>query len=167
MRKVIGTCLVVASLYGCTGQETNQNPSGEETPSTTSIGQTELWKFELMKEDRAFGTSVQLDDPSKWSAFLAPDGTVLQSGVGEIQGPEAVEHMFTDAIDSATVTSLRWEPERAEVSRTGDLGYTVGRYLATGIDLAGNEITKEGTYVTIWRRQDDGEWKVETTLRAR
>jgi ketosteroid isomerase-like protein len=166
MRKVILTLWMVTLLGGCVGQEGSSNASGNQSGSP-DLGRQAVWEFELMKEDRAFSTSVQLDAPPKWSAFLAPNGTVLQSGVGEMQGPDAVTSMFTHALEGGTVTALTWGPERAEVSESGDLGYTVGRYFASGIDSAGGEVTGGGSYLTVWRRQSDGAWRVEVTVRIR
>jgi len=55
---------------------------------------------------------------------------------------------------------LRWEPELAEISRSGDLGYTVGRWEARRRDAAGNVVRSEGRYVTIWRKEADGRFRV-------
>ena len=51
--------------------------------------------------------------------------------------------------------SLTWIAEKAEVSNSGDLGYSTGTYTATF-----GETTDKGKYVTIWRKQSDGSWKV-------
>jgi ketosteroid isomerase-like protein len=40
-------------------------------------------------------------------------------------------------------------------SHSGDLGYSTGTYTATF-----GEMTDKGKYVTIWRKQSDGSWKV-------
>ena len=52
--------------------------------------------------------------------------------------------------------SFTWEPVFADVSRAGDLGYTIGEYLFTSLDSAGNEISGRGYYVTIWKKQING-----------
>jgi ketosteroid isomerase-like protein len=84
--------------------------------------------------------------------------------VGEINGQDAIQAVFNEGIFSGAIASLRWAPERAEVSVTGDLGYTVGRYQTSGVDSEGVRTVVEGTYVRIWRRQLDDSWKVEMTL---
>ena len=53
---------------------------------------------------------------------------------------------------------------RAEVSLSGDLGYTVGRFESVSVDSMGVETRGQGLYVSIWRRQEDGSWKVEMDL---
>ena len=42
----------------------------------------------------------------------------------------------------------------------GTLGYTWGRYRVE----AGDSITGRGRYLTVWRRQPDGSWKVDADI---
>ncbi len=53
---------------------------------------------------------------------------------------------------------LTWEPVKAEISRAGDLGYTTGpwEYREKAED---EKAVAFGNYVTVWKRQADGEWK--------
>ena len=43
---------------------------------------------------------------------------------------------------------------------SGDMAYTRGQYLMTMTDPATKQPdTSQGYYLTVWRKQDDGEWK--------
>jgi ketosteroid isomerase-like protein len=55
---------------------------------------------------------------------------------------------------------LSWEPQMAFVSASADLGYTLGTYRSARRDSSGLERSGTGKYVTIWRKQADGGWKV-------
>ena len=44
--------------------------------------------------------------------------------------------------------------------KSGDLGYTVGRFESTRKNDKGETIVTRGTYITIWEKQPDGSWKV-------
>jgi ketosteroid isomerase-like protein len=59
-----------------------------------------------------------------------------------------------------TSYSLNWEPARAELSASGDLGFTIGRYQSRRMDADGQPIVRTGTYLSIWRREESGAWKV-------
>jgi ketosteroid isomerase-like protein len=43
---------------------------------------------------------------------------------------------------------------KAEIARSGDLGYSYGIY-----ELILPDTTLRGTYVNIWKKQNNGEWK--------
>ena len=55
---------------------------------------------------------------------------------------------------------LTWEPVKAEVSKSGDLGYTWGRYKSLREGSDGTIMTEYGKYLNVWRKQSDGTWKV-------
>jgi ketosteroid isomerase-like protein len=54
----------------------------------------------------------------------------------------------------------RWQLLRAAISSGEDLGYTIGSYEITQSDEQGKRVASTGKYVTIWRKQPDGSWKV-------
>lgn len=57
-------------------------------------------------------------------------------------------------------TSLSWEANRVDVSRSSDLAYTQGTYQATMKDAKGAMVPDHGKYVEVWKKQADGKWKV-------
>jgi ketosteroid isomerase-like protein len=56
--------------------------------------------------------------------------------------------------------SLTWKPIGADVSSSGDLGYTYGTYEFRSKDASGKPSVSHGKYTSIWKRQKDGSWKV-------
>lgn len=56
--------------------------------------------------------------------------------------------------------SLAWEPQRAEVSHSEDMGWTWGTYELSSVDVHGKPQKQYGKYVNIWERQNDGQWRV-------
>ena len=118
--------------------------------------------FQLIEADRAFNDAVAETGSEAWVAWFAEDGAMIQQGVGEIRGREqilsAVAHL-----DDPTF-SLRWEPLRADIARSGDLGWTTGQFTVDATGPDGTTNRTQGLYVSIWRRQPDGTWKVVMDL---
>jgi len=88
--------------------------------------------------------------------YGAPDVKLLS----EVrQGKDGVVNMLMQFPATAT---LSWEPAFADVSSSGDLGYTWGRYtLTVPSGKKGKEpLVEMGTYVTVWRHMAVGGWKV-------
>ena len=118
----------------------------------------ERYKGEIIAADKAF--SVSSDKDGAKVAFLhaiARDCKLL--AVDEHAGADAVNQTFRQLPASAKLT---WEPAYADVSESGDLGYTWGRYqLIVPMGKPGSApLVRRGTYVTIWKRQRGGGWKV-------
>lgn len=57
---------------------------------------------------------------------------------------------------------MYWQPDRVEVSRSGDMGMTSGRYVQV---MTGSEAV-QGRYIVVWRRDGAGEWKVLSETRV-
>ncbi|MGA0555359.1 DUF4440 domain-containing protein [Larkinella sp. VNQ87] len=84
--------------------------------------------------------------------YLAPDGILFVKGK-VTNGRE----FFTAGPERAG--KLTWQPVAADISASGDLGYTTGPWEARPKALTDNP-TRFGHYVTLWRKQADGTWRV-------
>jgi len=110
---------------------------------------------ELIKVDKEF--SVLSEERGMKYAFLeyaADSAVLLQRNIMPIVGKMAISASLEAFSD--TGFTLTWEPQYADISKSGDLGYTYG--LFTSIITSNKSITR-GKYVTIWKRQADGSWK--------
>ena len=56
--------------------------------------------------------------------------------------------------------SLRWTANFADVSQSGDLGYSIGTFELIANDDDGTPATRSGKYTSVWRKQEAGQWKV-------
>lgn len=135
--------------------------SPEPYPADASM--MESWKSDLMAADRAFNDATARDGATGWASFFAEQGAMISEGVGEIRGRESILSRMEGAFGNPAFR-LSWDPFRAEVSKSGDLGYTVGRYESTLGSGDDRVVMARGLYVSIWRRQADGSWKVEMDL---
>ena len=55
--------------------------------------------------------------------------------------------------------SIQWNPLRAEVAASGDLGCTFGGWMMKTKTEKGKDTTMYGDYITVWQKQSDGSWK--------
>ena len=112
-----------------------------------------------MKADADFAESVAQRNRERFLTFLA-DATTFNGGTpGEIHGRDTVMKEWADFFDPSGPT-LTWAPTKAEVIGAGDLGYTTGRSIFRGRGADGTIQERHGEYLTVWRRQRDGSWKV-------
>jgi ketosteroid isomerase-like protein len=134
-------CLMAAGIFIAAGPNagTVENDRGKALSS-------------LIDAERAFSrTSGTKGIREAFLTWLAPDATVFQPG--PVEGRPVYEKM-----DPANPAVLTWEPEIAEVAASGELGYTSGPYEVR--PNRGAEPTGFGHYVSVWKKQADGTWKV-------
>lgn len=58
------------------------------------------------------------------------------------------------------VTDTPWHPNKVGVALSGELGYTSGTTDLTFKDRSGETLTKKGNYLTVWKKDAVGSWKV-------
>jgi|HubBroStandDraft_1064217.scaffolds.fasta_scaffold156197_2 ketosteroid isomerase-like protein len=114
-------------------------------------------KSELIAADIAFSEmSAKVGPSAALLAFIAPDAKLLSV---VRQGKDGVHDELMQLPPTATLT---WTTSYADVAASGDLGYTWGRYtLIVPSSVKGRQpLVEKGTYVTVWRHQAIGGWKV-------
>ncbi len=92
------------------------------------------------------------------AAFLAmfdSSAVMLTSNRLPIEGITSIRELFSQRNDSNFI--LTWKPTFEKVAVSGELGYSYGIYKTT--DKQTCKIIGEGTYVTIWQKNEKGEWK--------
>ena len=112
----------------------------------------------LLETDREFArTSVMIGAAEAFQAFLDSDALQLPAGGHPVRCRDNIYFQMKAENSSAV---LNWEPQEAEVARSGDLGYTWGTYIVSWVDADGQLQSPYGKYLNIWKKQSDGKWKV-------
>jgi ketosteroid isomerase-like protein len=116
-------------------------------------------RAELLERDRKWATlASEGSDVERILSFWTDDAKVFPPGAPVVAGKPAIREFVTGSL-SIPGFRITWEPVEVVVNASGDLGYTTGRNHLTMPDAAGKLQTEHGRYVTVWRRDPDGEWR--------
>lgn len=115
---------------------------------------------QIIDADKAFSTMcMEKGMAEAFTAFAADDVVKLRPGELPVMNKKELEQMFAEHANDG-VLKFKWEPVKADIAASGDLGYTFGNWQ---IHIAGDAITQDttiyGNYVSVWKKQDDGKWK--------
>ncbi len=92
---------------------------------------------------------------------VAAPNAFAQKPAGKNSKQEALLNTDIEFAKASVGTSaLSWEPKKAEVAKSGELGWTWGTFELHTKDAEGKPVVRYGKYVNIWRKQKDGAWKV-------
>jgi ketosteroid isomerase-like protein len=116
---------------------------------------------QLRKADRDFAAAVAAHGVDAWVAAFASDGIQIDEA-GVTKGSAAIRQLMTAALADPKVL-LDWQPVSAAAATSGDLGYTIGRWQVR-VRAHPDSVLSHGNYVTIWRRQSDGNWKAAVDI---
>jgi len=99
-----------------------------------------------------------------WDGYVtcfADDGVELPNGESAVKGKDAIRKSLGDW---APGMSLKWKPTGSGMAATGDLGYTYGEFTFESKDKDGHPVVRYGKYMTVWRKQKDGSWKIAADM---
>jgi uncharacterized protein (TIGR02246 family) len=99
-------------------------------------------------------------DPEKWAAYFADDGSALYPGMATLSGKQAIKAAMAPLMADPNF-SLTFESSRMEASKGGDMVYSQGTYTSSMTNPKTKKpVTEKGKYLTVFRKQADGSWKV-------
>jgi len=127
----------------------NANPLAD-----TSVTPGKALLFDL---EAKFAKATAEGGGKAFASWFADDGMTLSNGQAPVHGRDAIAKQATWL---AKDYQLVWTPTEAIMSPAGDMGYTWGHYEGRSRDTDGNSKVTTGRYLTIWRRSQDGSWKV-------
>jgi len=134
VKTFLTACLVVA-LYSCSDKKPAADPQV------------------LADADIAFSDySVKHGINKAFIEFAHDSVVLLKDKTMPIVGKQNLIKSYEGKSDSSIV--LTWKPDKAFMAKNGELGYTYGFWtLVTKTD------TTQGTYLTIWKKDANGNWK--------
>jgi len=112
------------------------------------------YKPAMIQADRDFSLLSQ-EKGMKYAMiqFIDGRGVLLRPNTLPMVGGNAINFISQGNDSSYTMT---WEPNGGSIAKSGELGYTYGVY---SLKPRNKDTVFYGTYVTIWKRQTDGNWK--------
>jgi len=145
MKSIIISIILLTLAFNCTEK--------------SNIISNEDYVNQLLQTDRDFSSySVENGTGPAFIAFADQSVIMISDGGRTVVGIDSLTSVMGTDNPPGSPT-LRWEPLKAEVAVSGDLGYTFGRYQRTSIDSLNNESVRYGTYVSVWKKQEDDSWK--------
>jgi ketosteroid isomerase-like protein len=114
-------------------------------------------KMLLFDLEARFAKDVLARGGAAFADWFAEDGVALGNAQAPVVGRVAIAK---SANWSPKAYQLTWTPTDATMGPSGDIGYTWGHFEGHSKDVNGNPILTSGRYITIWRKQPDGNWKV-------
>ncbi len=117
---------------------------------------------EILNVDKEFSAMCMEKGMSEaFMKFAADDVVKMRPQEYPIMNRQDLQKMF-DEHKSDGDLKFNWEPIKADIAASGDLGYTFGNWkIFVKGDGVMNDTTIYGNYISIWKKQKDGTWKYE------
>jgi ketosteroid isomerase-like protein len=162
LRNFFSTLIVVAGMAADLGSSAARAQLPEpgtptETPNPLTDSTVKPGKMLLFDLEARFAKDVLERGGAGFAAWFADDGVALGNGAAPLVGKVAIAK---SANWSPKDYQLTWTPADGMMGPSGDMGYTWGHFEGQSKDANGNPVLTSGRYITIWRKEADGSWKV-------
>jgi ketosteroid isomerase-like protein len=114
-------------------------------------------KAQIVKTEQDFASLAKEKGIAEAFGFFSDSSAVIQRGNRLIEGKDSIRAFYQYRIKPGSI--LEWAPDFVDVSATGDLGYTYGKYMLSVPDSAGLPVKSTGIFHTVWKKQSDGSWR--------
>ena len=135
MKKLFPFVLLIFVFFSCSEKKPASNPQV------------------LLDADIAFSDySVKYGIQKSFIEFADDSVVILKDKHMPIVGKQSLIDSYVGKSDSGVV--LTWNPAKAVIAESGELGYTYGfwKFVAEGD-------TAQGTYMTVWKKNVKGNWR--------
>jgi ketosteroid isomerase-like protein len=112
----------------------------------------------LKQADQDWAKSAQSRNVEQFMSFIGDDANACGLDGKWAHGKAAIEAEWKQMLADPSF-KLNWTVESADVSKSGDLGYTRGSFEGS----QGND-KFSGSYTTVWKKDKDGKWRVAVDI---
>jgi len=126
--------------------------------STSAAGHNEEQRIRDL--DKEWSAAAASKDAAKTAAFYAEDASLLPFNGPIVDGKAKIQETWAGLMAKPGF-AIHFEPTRVEVAKSRDIAYDIGTFELTMNDEKGNPATIVGKFLVAWKKQKNGEWKVE------
>lgn len=130
------------------------------TDCSSSAADTREADAQALKDNEArWNQDYASKDAEKLLAHYADDAVLIAPGTPAASGKDAIRKEL-QAMVADPALSLKFQPAKIEVAKSGEVGYTQGSYTLTMTDPASKQVINDhGSYATTYRKDPGGSWK--------
>ena len=144
---LIGAAAVSLALGGCTKSE-----KGAGAADADSVKQA------LKADETKWNKDFKAKDTEGLAGHYADDAYLVVPGLKPADGSTAIRQIYATA---STDPAFAVEFASDKVDVAGDLAYARGKFTEKYTDRkTGKAMTDSGSYLAVYKKQDDGSWKV-------
>lgn len=112
----------------------------------------------IQRLDELWSATAARNDVAGTVAFYADDAVLLPPNAPMATDQKSIRQSWAALLSPNAAVS--WKASKAEVAKSGELGYLYGTYeLSIKDPKGGPPVHDTGKFVEIWKKQRDGKWK--------
>jgi uncharacterized protein (TIGR02246 family) len=113
----------------------------------------------IKADEKKWNDEFKAKDQEALVAHYADDAYFVAPGVKAANGSTEIRKAYSDGLNDKNF-ELSFASDKIDVAASGDLAYARGRFNGKYTDSkTGKVMSDSGSYITVYRKQQDGSWK--------
>ena len=155
---LLGAALIV-SVSACQKYEAKDG-------KTAAMADTGAVTDAIKADEKAWNEQFAAKDVDSLAARYTSDAYFIVPGMKGLTGSANIRKAFEEAVKDPAF-AVDFASDKIDVAESGDLAYSRGHFTEKATDPATKQVvTHSGSYITVYRKQDDGSWKVTEDFTA-
>ncbi len=153
MRTSISKALLGAAAIGLTLGGCGKTGGGNGASDPGAIKQA------IKADETQWNKDFKSKDMERLSNHYADDAFFIAPGGGGADGSTEIRKVYATA-STDPAFDVQFSSDKIDVAGSGDLAYARGKFTEKYTDKkTGKVMTDSGSYITVYKKQDDGSWK--------
>jgi ketosteroid isomerase-like protein len=145
---LLGTAALAMTLGGCDKVATSKGADPDSV------------KKAIKADEVKWNKDIQAKDTGAIGAHYADDSFFVAPGIAGTQGSTPIRQLYANA-STDPAFEVHFSSDKIDVASSGDLAYSRGKFTEKYTDKkTGKVMSDSGSYLTVYKKQDDGSWKV-------
>jgi uncharacterized protein (TIGR02246 family) len=145
---LLGTAALAVALGGCSKSDAAKTAASPDSVKQAIKADEAKWNQQFKSKD----TEGLVDHYADDAFFIAP-------GVAGTEGSTPIRQVYADA-STDPAFEIHFSSDKIDVAGSGDMAYARGKFSEKYTDKkTGKVMTESGSYLTVYKKQDDGSWK--------
>lgn len=146
---LLGAAVVALALGGCS-----------KSGASTGANNPDTIKQAIKADETKWNQQFKAKDTEGLADHYADDAYFVAPGVKPADGSTAIRQVYATA-STDPAFQVSFASDKIDVAASGDLAYARGHFSEKYTDQkTGKVMAGSGSYVTVYKKQDDGSWKV-------
>jgi uncharacterized protein (TIGR02246 family) len=117
-------------------------------------------KAAIAADEKAWQEDLKAHDLEKLAGHYADDAVFASSAGPAANGSTEIRRFFANGLTDKNF-QVTFASDKMDVAASGDLAYSRGHFSEQYTDpKTGQVMTQSGTYLEVYKKQDDGSWKL-------
>lgn len=146
---MLGAAAAAMSLSSC-GQ----------TGGTKGASDPDSIKNAIKADEAAWNKDFAANDSQRLSDHYADDAYFVAPGLAPAEGSTAIRQVYANG-STDPAFKVEFASDKVDASSGGDMAYARGKFSEKYTDKKTSKVmTTSGSYLTVYKKQNDGSWKV-------